>query len=101
LNRSPLAGFEPLGDNYLKVLRDARAKEIEAEPAVSYEQRIEILGQHIFGDLWKPRNIPGVVSLSPEQVAALGATDAPPVPGENGDKETREKIRRPKADGLN
>lgn len=36
----------------LKTLADARAKEIEAMP-VSYEEKLNLLGKHMFGDLWK------------------------------------------------
>lgn len=38
----------------LKILGDQRAREIEASDE-SYEDKIEIMGKHLFGDLWKPR----------------------------------------------
>jgi hypothetical protein len=38
----------------LKILNDARAKEIEVGTGTN-EEKIERMGQHIFGELWKPR----------------------------------------------
>lgn len=39
----------------LKVLADDRAKQIEAGAGTNAE-KIEMMGAHIFGDLWKPRD---------------------------------------------
>jgi hypothetical protein len=41
----------------LRVLHDARAKEIEAAPWNNAE-KIEVMGQHLFGDFWEPRPVP-------------------------------------------
>lgn len=38
----------------LKVLRDDRAKSIEAGAATN-DEKIQLLGQHLFGNLWKPK----------------------------------------------
>lgn len=46
----------------LKVLKDDRAKSIEAGAGTN-EEKIEIMGQHLFGDLWKPR--PGSAGVPP------------------------------------
>ena len=42
----------------LKCLKDDRAKQIEAGSGTNAE-KIEIMGQHIFGDLWKAQPAPG------------------------------------------
>jgi hypothetical protein len=39
----------------LKVLKDDRAKQIEGGAGTNAE-KIEAMGQHLFGDLWKPRD---------------------------------------------
>jgi hypothetical protein len=41
----------------LRVLKDVRAKQIEASSA-NQAEKIELLGIHLFGDLWEPRPIP-------------------------------------------
>ena len=41
----------------LRLLGDARAKQIEASSA-SYAEKIELLGHHLFNDLWQGRSIP-------------------------------------------
>jgi len=41
----------------LRLLGDARAKQIEAS-AASYSEKIELLGSHMFGDFWEPRLLP-------------------------------------------
>jgi len=38
----------------LKILKDDRAKAIEAGVGTN-EEKLEIMGQHLFGELWKPR----------------------------------------------
>jgi hypothetical protein len=38
----------------LKYLADARAKEIEASDC-DYAEKIELLGQYIYDDIWEPR----------------------------------------------
>lgn len=38
----------------IKILADERAKQIECGSGTN-EEKIELMGQHIFGDLWKPR----------------------------------------------
>jgi hypothetical protein len=42
----------------LKVLKDERARQIEAGAGTN-EEKIEIMGQHLFGELWNPRTEPG------------------------------------------
>lgn len=46
----------------LKILADDRAKQIEGGSGTN-EEKIELMGQHIFGDLWKSR--PGSAGVSP------------------------------------
>ncbi len=41
----------------LEHLADARAKEIEACDC-DYADKIELLGQYIYGDIWEPRQLP-------------------------------------------
>ena len=41
----------------LRVLGDERAKLVEAAP-ISYEEKIELIGYHLFGEFWQPRLIP-------------------------------------------
>jgi hypothetical protein len=41
----------------MRLLGDARAKQIEASSA-NYAEKIEMLGIHMYGDLWEPRPIP-------------------------------------------
>jgi hypothetical protein len=53
----------------LRVLHDDRAKLIAATPC-NHAEHIEILGRHIFGELWEPRMIP------PSPVITI--TDPPP-----------------------
>jgi hypothetical protein len=45
----------------LRVLGDARAKEIEAAQ-INNAEKIELLGLQIFGDLWEPRPIPNATT---------------------------------------
>jgi hypothetical protein len=40
----------------LRLLGDERAKQIEAAD-INYAEQIELLGLHIFGDLWEPRPV--------------------------------------------
>ena len=49
----------------LRVLGDDRAKLIEAAP-INYEEKIKLIGRHMFGDLWQPRILP----VPPELPAA-------------------------------
>ena len=47
----------------LHVLGDARAKEIEASDH-DYAEKIELLGLHLFGDLWEPRQFPAETTIA-------------------------------------
>jgi hypothetical protein len=41
----------------LRLLGDARAKQIESSSA-PYAEKVELLGQHMFPELWQPRSVP-------------------------------------------
>jgi hypothetical protein len=49
----------------LRLLGDQRAKEIEAAD-INYAEQIELLGLHIFGDLWEPRPVTPYEEETPE-----------------------------------
>jgi hypothetical protein len=59
----------------LRLLADARAKQIEASSR-SHGQKLELLGRYLFGNLWRPRSTPqardeGASTLSASETAKI------------------------------
>lgn len=61
----------------LRCVHDERVKLIEAAP-VSFEEKIEIVGIHLFGDLWQPRLLPSSNPPTPVPPKPSGEGECPP-----------------------
>jgi len=65
----------------LRYLNDARAKEIEASDC-DFAEKIELLGHHMYGDIWEPRQFPPLESAPATPESGEGGSEPPkPIEG--------------------